>query len=111
MPGVARVNGQDYALCPEHTCKNCARCAHKVQGPATVGSPDVYCEGAKVVRKDDTGVHDSATCCGDNRWKATGGSGTVYVNGKPIFRIDDPTRHDEKDDGTMKTGSTKVIAG
>lgn len=113
MPAVGRKNGKDFTLCPKHKCKSCAKCAHKVQGPATTGAQHVNVNGAPVLRITDQGVHDKATCCGPNKWVAqkTASPHNVNVEGKEIFCVGDISLHDKKDQGKLMVGSPDVFVG
>jgi len=67
------------------------------------GSPDVFVNGAKCTRIDDT------TTCGD---PATAGSSTVFVNGKSVHRKGDATGgHGSFVANESASGSDNVIAG
>tara|TARA_Y100000389_G_scaffold98793_1_gene95487 strand:+ start:3328 stop:3618 length:291 start_codon:yes stop_codon:yes gene_type:complete len=67
------------------------------------GSPNVFCDGAAVVRIGDT------TTCGD---PATGGSGTVSANGIPVHRKGDATGgHGSWVPNESASGSGTVSAG
>jgi uncharacterized Zn-binding protein involved in type VI secretion len=96
MPGVVRVNADSHV-------------GHDSSTPApfhktnyNTGSPDVYVEDEKVVRKGDT------TVCGD---PAEGHSPTVYANGIPVHRKDDATKgHGSFVANKAQTGSTTVFA-
>jgi len=79
-----------------------------VQGPAILGSADVFVNQKPAIRQDDAGIHFA--CCGGNTWKATKGSGTVFINGKAAIRKGDQTQHCG---GVGKTieGSDDVVIG
>ena len=67
------------------------------------GSPDVFCDGAKVVRIGDT------TSCGD---PAVGGSATVFANGIGVHRKGDATGgHASWVPNASASGSPTVSAG
>jgi len=67
------------------------------------GSPDVFTNGEKTVRKDDT------TACGD---PAVGCSSTVFVNGKGVHRKGDATGgHGSWVPNASASGSGNVFAG
>ena len=76
MPGIVRV-GLDSHVGHPSTTPNAFH-----QTSYAVGSPDVYVNGAKVVRIGDT------TACGD---PATGSSPDVYINGILVHRLSDAT--------------------
>lgn len=105
MPGICRVG--DQALCPADS-HGCLKCAHQVQGPATVGSPDVFINGMPALRVGDTGVH--AGCCGPNTWTAAQGSSTVFINGLPAVMMGHMTQHCGGV-GSMVEGSSNVFIG
>jgi len=86
----------------------CPSCPHPAQGPAIVGSPNVFINGMPAIRKDDIGLH--AACCGPNLWTATGASGTVLINGKGAHRKDDDDQHCGGK-GKMIEGSDNVLIG
>jgi uncharacterized Zn-binding protein involved in type VI secretion len=67
------------------------------------GSPNVFCDGAAVVRIGDT------TSCGD---PATAGSGTVSANGIPVHRKGDATGgHGSWVPNASASGSGTVSSG
>lgn len=69
----------------------------------TGGSPNVFVNGAAVIRKGDK------TSCGD---PAVGASATVFVNNKGVHRKGDATSgHGSWVPNSAATGSTNVFAG
>lgn len=105
MKPAARLG--DNAACPAdaHGCK---RCAHRVQGPAVSGAPDVFINGKPALRQGDAGIHSA--CCGPNTWTASQGSATVFINGRPAARMGDMTTHCGGV-GTIIQGSSNVFIG
>ena len=112
--GVGRVNNSaDLATCPSHTCKKKVCCPHNVQGPAVKGATTVKVNGCFVMIVTTQGVHQQATCCGDNQWiaQSTASDHQVNVEGHPIFCVGDITLHDQKDQGKLTSGSPDVSVG
>lgn len=73
------------------------------QTPYASGSPNVFCNGAAVVRIGD------ATGCGD---PAVGGSGTVKINGLGVHRTGDGTGgHGSWVANASASGSGNTFAG
>jgi hypothetical protein len=113
MAALGRFNGKDFCFCPKHNCKSCAKCGHKVQGPATMGAAHTMVNGVPVLRIGDQGVHDKQTCCGPNKWVAmkTITPHKVFVEGKEVFCVGDISLHDGKDQGKLMVGATNVFVG
>jgi len=76
MPGIVRVGLDSHVGHASPTPNPFHATAY------AVGSPDVFVNGAKVVRKGDT------TACGD---PAVGASPNVFVNGIAVHRLGDAT--------------------
>ena len=97
MPEVTRVGTDSHVGHASPTPNTFHQTAY------SSGSPDVFTNGAKTVRIDDT------TSCGD---PATGGSATVKVNGKGVHRKGDATGgHGSWVPNSSASGSANVIAG
>jgi putative chitinase len=105
MPGAARLGDKSKCDADVHG-KKC--CPHSVEGPATEGSPNVFINGKKALRKGDKGVH--STCCGKNEWAAKKGSPVVFINGISAIRIGDGAAHCGGM-GNLIEGSENVFIG
>lgn len=88
MPAAGRLGDKSSAKLDAHGCPGCP---HSVQGPAIMGSMDVFINNRPALRVGDKGLH--APCCGPNMWNAVKGSGTVMINGKPAHRKGDLDQH------------------
>lgn len=96
MPGIVRTNLDQHV-------------GHASPSPApfhqtkyATGSPTVYINNERVVRKGDT------TYCGD---PAVGASGTVFCDGIPVHRKGDATDgHGSWVPNSAETGSDTVFA-
>ena len=105
MPEQGRVSDIGKV---DQDAHGCPACPHPAQGPAIVGSPNVFVNSLPALRQDDKGVH--AACCGPNMWTATKGSGTVFINSKAAHRKGDDQAHCGGK-GALNTGSANVISG
>jgi uncharacterized Zn-binding protein involved in type VI secretion len=76
MPGIVRTNTDSHVGHDSPSPSPFHKTAY------ATGSPDVYINNERCVRKDDT------TYCGD---PAVGHSPTVYANGIPVHRDGDAT--------------------
>lgn len=85
---AARVDDQARVLADAH---GCPACPHPAAGPIVTGSPNVFVNGRRAARVEDTGTHTA--CCGPNTFEVVMGSATVYINGKPGHRKGDETKH------------------
>lgn len=88
MPSMGRLGDKSIAPVDAH---GCPACPHPVQGPAILGSPNVFVNGKPALRVTDIGVH--AACCGPNMWTAKIGSSTVKINGLDAHRMGDMDQH------------------
>ena len=96
MPGIVRTNLDKHVGHASPTPNPFHQTAYEL------GSPDVFINNEKVVRKGDT------TYCGD---PAVGHSPDVYVNGIPVHRKNDATGgHSSWVPNQAATGSDTVFA-
>lgn len=96
MPGIVRANADSHQ---GHSGNR--QPFHKTYYSG--GSPNVYANNEKVVRKGDSCL------CGD---PATAGSGTVFVNNQPAHRQGDSTGgHGGWVPNSAASGSANVIVG
>jgi len=69
----------------------CLACPHRVSGPVTSGSPNVFVNGKPAARVGDVGVH--CACCGQNTYKIVTGDPQVLINGRAAARMGSKTEH------------------
>ena len=69
----------------------CPACPHTVQGPISLGSPNVFIDGLPAARVGDTG--QQAGSCGPNFFVIMTGDSNVLIDGKPAARFGDRTDH------------------
>jgi uncharacterized Zn-binding protein involved in type VI secretion len=105
MPALSHLGNHSKVIVDAH---GCPACPHSCQGPAIIGSADVFVNTMPALRVGHTGTH--AACCGPNMWTASHGSGTVFINGAKAVRVGDQTQHCGGV-GQMIQGSGTVNAG
>jgi len=85
MPKVTRIGDEEENTCnPGYDC-----CPHHRVGTNATGSPNVFVNGKKVHRVNDTGP---TNCPHGGTFESISGSPNVFVNGKPVTRIGDSTK-------------------
>lgn len=75
----------------ESDAHGCLACPHKVLGPITIGSPNVFINGKPAARVGDVGVCSS--CCGAGTFKIISGDSQVLINGRQAAKIGSQTQH------------------
>ena len=103
MPRAARVTDEHRGVCSHGA--DC--CPHSVVGTITSGSPDVFINGLRAARLNDTVRHNCPHC---GTGFVSSASGSVFANGAPVARLGDRVTY-PGGRGTITTANDTVTAG